>query len=234
MQEAGAVRGRADLGAGLLDVAHLVGEDGRGRLGVLDCERAAEAAALGGLGQLEELEAPDRAQEPVRRVADVEHAQRVAGRVVGDAVRERRADVLETEAADQQLAQLEDPRRELLDLALENGVALGERRVVLAHGAHARGGGSHDDLGAGEHAHEPARQRPGLVPVAGVQVQLAAAGLLAPELDLVAEPLEHPHGGRAGLRRDRVGQARDEERDPHRRSIIASRRGRAIRHTWRA
>jgi hypothetical protein len=42
-------------------------------------------------------------------------------------------------------------------------------------------------------------------------VHLPAAGLLTPELDLVAEPFEHPDDGLAGLGRERVGQAGDED-----------------------
>ena len=45
-----------------------------------------------------------RAQQPQRPVADVQQAQRVAGRVVGHAVREVRADVLDAEHVDQELA----------------------------------------------------------------------------------------------------------------------------------
>ena len=44
-------------------------------------------------GQRHELETVDRREQPVRRVADVGHAQRVARRVVGHTLGERRADV---------------------------------------------------------------------------------------------------------------------------------------------
>ena len=74
-------------------VAHLVGEHrGRG-VGVLDRERAAEAAALVGAGQLDQVEAAHRAQQPQRPVAHPQQPQRVAGRVVGDPVRVVGADV---------------------------------------------------------------------------------------------------------------------------------------------
>ena len=89
------------------------------------------------LGQLGELEPANRSQEPVRRVADVEHAQRVAGRVVGDAVREGGADVLDAEPADEELAQLEDARDERRDLALEGRIPLGQARVEVTHRADA-------------------------------------------------------------------------------------------------
>ena len=41
-------------------------------------------------------------------VADVQHPQRVAGRVVGDPVRKGGADVLDAETTDEKLAQLDD------------------------------------------------------------------------------------------------------------------------------
>ena len=91
--------------------AHLVGQHrGRG-VGVLHRERAAEAAALLGAGQLDQVEPADLAQQPQRLVADPQHPQRVAGRVVGDPVRVRGADVGHPEHVDQQLRQLVGPRR---------------------------------------------------------------------------------------------------------------------------
>jgi hypothetical protein len=65
-------------------VGHLVGEHRRRRLGVLDRERAAEAAALVGGGQLHQVEASGGAQQLQRPVADPQQPQGVAGRVVGD------------------------------------------------------------------------------------------------------------------------------------------------------
>jgi hypothetical protein len=50
-----------------------------------------------------------------------------------------------------------------------------------------------------------------LASVAGVQMHLPAAGLLSPELDLVAEPFKHLDDGLACLGRECVGQAGDEE-----------------------
>ena len=88
-------RRRSDLGAASRDGAHLSREHRQRDVGVLDREGAAEAAALGGARQLDQLEPAHRAQQPHaagrRRASD---AQRVAGRVVGDAVRRSRADVL--------------------------------------------------------------------------------------------------------------------------------------------
>jgi hypothetical protein len=106
VHQAGRVTGGADLGAGRQHLPHLVGEHCGGGVGVLERERATEAATLVGVGQRDQLEP---AHPPQRRLADPQHPQRVAGRVVGDPVREVRADVLDAEHVDQQLRQLVRP-----------------------------------------------------------------------------------------------------------------------------
>jgi hypothetical protein len=70
LKQARVVQGRARLGAGVEDVPDLVGEDRRGRVGVLDRERPAEAATLGALRKVDELEPANCPQQSVRRVAD--------------------------------------------------------------------------------------------------------------------------------------------------------------------
>jgi hypothetical protein len=77
-------------------VAQLVGEHRHRGVRVLDRERPAEPAALLSLVDLDEVDPLDRTQQPQRAVADLEQPQRMAGRVVGDAVRERGADVLDS------------------------------------------------------------------------------------------------------------------------------------------
>ena len=81
--------------------------------------------------------------------------------------------------------------------------------------ADARGGGRDHHLGVMEDLHEATNERDGLALVAGVEVHLAAAGLLAPELDGVAQPLQHLNGGTAGLRKQRVVEAGDKQCDAH-------------------
>jgi hypothetical protein len=49
VHQAGVVPGGADFGFGVADVTHFVGEHGGTGLGVLDGERATEAAALVGI-----------------------------------------------------------------------------------------------------------------------------------------------------------------------------------------
>ena len=85
------------LGPRVEDAAHLVGKHRRRRVGVLDREGAAEAAALRRVGKLDELEPAHSAKEAVGRVADLKRAQRVTGGVVGHTVRKGSADVLDTE-----------------------------------------------------------------------------------------------------------------------------------------
>ncbi len=77
-----------------------------------------------------------------------------------------------------------------------------------------RGAGAgrrHDRLVAVEDLDESSGQRPRLVHVAGVEVHLSAAGLLARELELDPGALEDPHRRPPDLRRERVGETRDEE-----------------------
>ena len=87
LHQAGVVEGGDDFGAGLEDAGVFFGEHGGGDIGVFDGEGAAEAAALFLIRELDELEAADRAEELRGAVADVQHAERVAGGVIGDALR---------------------------------------------------------------------------------------------------------------------------------------------------
>ena len=94
------------LGAGLADVPRLVGAHGHRGVGVLDGEGAAEAAALLGAGSSTRSMPRTARSSRARPVADAEHPQRVAGRVVGHPVREVRADVGHPEHVDEELGQL--------------------------------------------------------------------------------------------------------------------------------
>ena len=76
-------------------------------------EGAAEAAALVGALELEEGDPADLLEQLPRPLAHAEHAQRVAGRVVGDGVRVVGADVGHAEHVDEELRQLVDLRRRL-------------------------------------------------------------------------------------------------------------------------
>ena len=60
-------------------------------------------------GSGDELEAAHRLEQPARRVADARHPERVARRVVGDAVREDAPTSVTPSRFDEQLRQLEHP-----------------------------------------------------------------------------------------------------------------------------
>ena len=64
-------------------------------------------------GQLDQVDAAHRAQQLQRLVADPQHPQRVAGRVIGHPVREVRADIGHPEHVDQELRQLVGAARQL-------------------------------------------------------------------------------------------------------------------------
>jgi hypothetical protein len=85
-------------------------------------EGAAEAAALLGGRQLDEVQAAHRAQQPDRRIAHLQQPQRVARRVVGHAVSEGR-DRPPPQAADQELRQLEHAGARSRTLRREHVVA---------------------------------------------------------------------------------------------------------------
>src|SRR6187401_3290916 len=123
----------------------------------------------------------------------------MAGRVVGDAVREVRPDVLDAFVRDEELRELEDARS--------------QHRTELANHPGARRGRRHHRIEALEDAFEARREPQRLVAVAAVRVELAAARLLVRKLDFVPEPLEHVHDGLRRLREERVAEAGDEEAD---------------------
>ena len=158
----------------------LVRAHGRGHVRVLHRERAAEAAAHVGVRELGQVETAHRAQQPERGIADPQHAQRVAARVVGDPEREAGADVGHPEHVGEQDGQLVDAGHEVVHRAGQAGVPRlgGEPGMVLAHHRGAGGRRGDDRVELPESRREPAHQRQGLVPVPGVEEQLPAAGLL--------------------------------------------------------
>ena len=217
VHQAGVVAGDQHLGAGLADVPRLVGAHRHRGVGVLDREGAAEAAALLRGRQVGEPDPADRLQQPARPVADAEHPQRVAGRVVGHPVREVGADVGHAEHVDEELAELVDPRRGLRDGSLQGGVTgpPGHDRVLVAGGAGARSGRRHDRVVPGERVDERAHHRHRLVEVAGVDHRLRTAGLRLGELHVHPQPAQQRDHGLAGVGEHRVVDAGDRESDTH-------------------
>ena len=129
-----------------------------------------------------------------------QRAQRVAGRVVGDAVRVRGPHVLDAELVHEELGKLEH--------------APG-RSVVLAHGRGARRRRGHDRVVPGEDLGQPGGQPLGLAGSPVLRCICPQQVCSERELHFAAEPLEHPHGGDPRLREQRVDEAGDEEGDAH-------------------
>ena len=119
---------------------------------------------------------------------------------------------VDAEPVDEELRELERPRRDAVGIV---GVLGDVRPDVRGAGP----GRRHDGVEAGEHLDEPLRERRRDVRMTRVQVELPAAGLRARERDLDAEPLEKRDGGAPDGRLQRVRQAGDEERHAHRASL---------------
>src|SRR5215212_539235 len=137
--------------------------------------------------------------------------------MIRDPVRVVRAYVRDLEPLHQELRELEDPWGEGLHPLGEPSVSrqLCRHGVEFADHPDARARGGHDGLVGREGIHEAPYQGYRLALIAGVEVHLAAAGLLERELDLMAQPLEESHGRPARLGKERVVEARDKERYAH-------------------
>ena len=153
VHQAGRVHRGADLRTRVEHVAQLVGEHRHRRVGVLDREGAAEAAALQRLVHVHQVDPAHGAQQPLGPVADVQRPHRMARRVQRDPVRERGADVLHPEHVDEELAQLVHgrPRERHAEAA---GIPRARSPRTTRSGTRR--------LRSGEHAPEPLGQRPRL------------------------------------------------------------------------
>ena len=222
MHEAGVVAHDEDLGARGHHVGDLVREHRGGGLGVLHGEGAAETTADLCVGQVDEGEALDGAQEAVGAVADLGDTQRVAGRVVGDRVGEVGAHVLEAQNVGDELGEVVGVFSDALGLLREMLVAhvLGDNLLLVARCTGA--GAGRDDDGvplAVEHGLESldvvTGDLRGVFEVAGVCVHLSAADLVFREDDLVAEAFKQGHCGLGSLGEHDVCQAGGKESDAH-------------------
>ena len=215
LHEAGVVEGGDDFGVGFEDAGFFFAKHGEGDVGVFDGEGAPEAAALFFAGEFAEVEAADLVEELDGSVADVEHTQGVAGRVIGDGVGEGGADVGGAEAVYEEFGELEDAREQSADFGEEGGIVFGfgHHHVVFAHHGDAGGGRDADGFGIAEDFDEAADEGDGFPVIAGVVVHLAAAGLGEGEVEGVAEAFEDARDGDTGLGEERVVIAGDEERD---------------------
>ena len=106
---------------------------------------------------------------------------------------------------------LEQKLRELLRPAGHPAIVCHELRHVRSDVRRAGAGRRDDRLVAVEDLHESPGQRPRLVQMAGVEVHLPAAGLLARELELETGAVEDACGRTPDLRRERVSETGDEE-----------------------
>ena len=195
----------------------LVGEHRRRHGAVLDRERPTETAALAGVGQLGQVDARHRAQQPGRAVTDAQDPQRMAGGMVGDAVREVCSHVGDAQDVHQELGQLVGSGRDLLDLPPQRLVPRcgSQAGVLVPHGRRTGTGWHHDRLAAGEGPDVSPHQRQGRARIAAVDVHLPAAGLPGRHSHRHAEPVQQPDHGAAHLGPPRVDQAGDEQADSH-------------------
>ena len=138
-----------------------VATHGHGRVGVLDGEHAAEAAAGVLFGRSStRLEALDVTQEGLRRLVEAENAQRVARRVIRHGVVKARADVGDLQDVGEEFRELVGAPSDVLELVGERVVterACG-RRVEVAHRADARRRGRDDDVVVAEDLAKTLRQ----------------------------------------------------------------------------
>ncbi len=150
-------------------------------------------------------------------VADVQRAQAVATGVIGDAMRKVCADVVDAQLVDEELAQLVDARQQGLKALAQVFVAefFKEAWILIADHGDAGGGGNDDGFRVLIEADEALGLREGLGAEAGVGVHLAAAGLLGLKVELDAQAFEQSDHSAAGLRKERVVIAGDEERGAH-------------------
>src|SRR5580698_4345121 len=129
----------------------------------------------------------------------------MAGRVITDPVREHRAHVHHAQYVDEEFRQLIDARARV------------DAEYPELVPDHARTGGRRrdDSVIAREVPGEFPRQPGGGLPVAAVEMHLAAAGLPGRETHLAVKPAQQRDDRPAGLRIQGVTQARDKQGHPH-------------------
>ena len=171
-------------------------------------KRAAEAAAGFRLAHLDEFEAVHFAEQRARRFFDAKFAQAVAAVVERDLVRKLCAEVGDAEFADEEIGEFPGARG---DLFCERGLrrVLEKLRVKNFQHRAARAGADDDGLGVRELRQDFGGDGARLVPIAGVERRLAAAGDLLGENNRVAEPFQNLDHADARARKQRVHEAGD-------------------------
>ena len=143
----------------------------------------------------------------------------MAAVVIGHPVRKPGPDIADTEPLHEKLAKLVGPGGQIEGPGLM-GRALEQLRIKNPHHRHAGPAWADDSLGTVEDVDRAGGDGTGLVPVAGVEARLTAAGLGAAKLAAVPEPLEHLRDGEAHLRRHLIDEAGNEQADLHGSSLV--------------
>ncbi len=208
------------------------GKHGGRSLGVFDCESSSKSATFFLMGEFNQLNASHLLKKPQRSVSNAQRTKRVAGRMIGNPMREIRAYVFDAQPVDQQLGKLEDARKNSSHAAfqLRVGRHTGSFQVVITNHGDARRRGAADKVVAFEYVDEFADQRNGFALITGVVVHLPAAGLFRPEVNGMAEPFQHLYYGDAGGGKQQVVITSDEKRNAHsEEKLDRERRGRSGR-----
>ena len=227
LHHAAGVAGGNNVGLGRGDVFHFAFEDAARHLLVGDVVDAGSAAAEVGVGDGRQFQAGNLLQQVARLLANLLRVQQVAGVVVGYPLGHR------TQRSAQRL--LGEAFGDVLHALAEAMGALGEAGVVgqqfaVALELGAAAGCVVDDgidLQPLEHGDVAPRQRLGLLAVAGVHVQRAAAHLATWHAHPAAVGLQNPCGGVVHVDEQPVHDAAGEEAHGSCRRFLA---GQVFRH----
>ena len=217
MHEAGVVHGRKNLGSGLLNGLDLVGEHGKGGIGILHGKGPTKATALRLPRQVHQLEASCGSKKLLWRRANIDTANGMAGCVQRHPAWEGPADTLLTHLLDQKLTHFKGYGSQSANLGLHPDIPNfpGEDRVLFPNHGNAGGRWSYDHIRFPEATQPPLHELAGFFPKAGVEMDLSATGLLRGELYLVPQAFQNPHQSLSGLGKKGVVEAGDEEGYSH-------------------
>ncbi len=139
-------------------------------------------------------------------------AKTVAGRVIREATFEAGADIGDAKDVDEKRRQLVGPLGQRLGPVGVVGI-VGEqvRRLVDHHVTAGPGWNHHRRLALAKHVDHVSRHGARVIPAAGVESRLAAAGLPLWHVHLDPRPFEHPDDRKPDLRREAVDQAGDHQ-----------------------
>ena len=213
VHQAAEIAGEDQIGAGGGDVAGLVADHDVGDVGVLDAERAAEAAADVVFHHLAQFQSFDRAEERAGLGLDAEAAQARAAVVIGDGNRRRDGDGPHAEHVGQERGDLVGLGAERRRAGAPGVVGVEHFGIVLRDGGAAGPGGDDDVIVALESVDDLAGDVAGGGGVAGIPSRLAAAGLGVRNLDVAARVGQELDRREADRRPEHVHKAGDEKRD---------------------